>query len=74
MEHRGSLLPALHSARCVQDFDVLVVGATAPDGSQAVMLGVIPPDEKGWSFPLPVAEARRVAALLIEVADAKERA
>lgn len=64
---------ALESAHCVEEFSVMVAGATAGDGSAAVILGVIPPDGRGWTFPLPVSEARRVAALLVDIADKKEQ-
>ncbi len=64
----------LESAHCVEHFDVVVAGATSPSGAPAVILGMLPPEGNGWTFPLPIAEARRIAARLIEVADAKERA
>lgn len=63
---------SLESAALVGSFSAVVTGATAPDGSSAVMLGMLPPDANGWTFPLSPREARRVAFLLVEAADAKE--
>ncbi len=69
---RPSVREDLNTARCVQEFSIVVHGAIAPDGAAAVILGLLPHDEKGWTFPMSVSEARVVAARLIEVADAKE--
>jgi hypothetical protein len=60
----------LEAAHLIDSFSVFVHGATDPKGDRAVILAVIPPGERGWTFPLPVEEARRIAALLVERADA----
>ncbi len=63
----------MEAAILVDEFSVVVHGATSPDGASAVMLGLFPPSQRGWMFPMPIGEARRVAAMLIEVADEKEQ-
>lgn len=62
----------LVNAHCIESFSVLVHGGTKPTGEQAVILGLVPPGERGWTFPLPLAEARRIAGLMVEVADRYE--
>ncbi len=60
---------AHEAAHCIESFSAIVHGATGANGERVVIFAIMPPGERGWTLPLPVAEARRIAALLTAKAD-----
>lgn len=61
-------------AHCVEQFDVLVTGASRGDEQAVILAFLLPPgpgSNTGWTFPLPPDEARRIGTLLIEKANEK---